>query len=71
MVFIERRAKALPLDGGGLGGGDAAQRTAIAARAPPAISTINRASRHATSTYWEASIHFEPSSQDEVHSLFH
>src|SRR5260370_42064663 len=60
VVFIACRAKARPLDGGGLGGGDAAQRTAIAAGAPPAILPINRASRHATSTYWEASIHFEP-----------
>src|SRR5207249_2486735 len=33
-VFIECRAKALPLDGGGLGGGDAAQLTAIAEWTP-------------------------------------
>ena len=35
VVFIECRAKALPLDGGGLGGGDAAKLSATAVAALP------------------------------------
>ena len=49
--------KPSPSMGEGLGGGDAAQRTAIAAWRPPG-------SRHAASTYWKASIHFESGSEE-------
>src|SRR5438105_4738927 len=67
VVFIECRAKPSPSMGEGWVGvmsPDSGRRRSGAA----GDLDDNRASRHATSTYWEPSIHFEPASQDDVGS---